>query len=66
MSQAVDIRSLLLSDAAELLGISEKRLRRHIRRGAPLTEDRKVDLILYGAWLNREVARRRRDADAEA
>ena len=51
MGEELDIRSLSVADAAKLLKVPAKTVRAHIRRGLPLV-DRRIDLIVYGAWLN--------------
>jgi len=65
MAKEVDIRSLSRTAAAKLLRLSPKRLREHIRQGLP-TRDGRIDLVLYGAWLNRELERRKDAVDASA
>ena len=55
MSEELDIRSLSLTAAAKLLKVAPKTVRAHIRRGLPLV-DRRIDLIVYGAWLNQALA----------
>ena len=65
MTKEVDIRSLSRTAAAKLLRLSPKRLREHIRRGLPAKGGR-IDLVLYGAWLNRELEKRKDAADAGA
>lgn len=51
MIDELDIRSLSVTAAAKLLKVSPKTVRGHIRRGLPLV-DKRIDLIVYGAWLN--------------
>ena len=63
MASQLDIRSLPLDKAAELLGLSVERVREHVARGLPLRRDGRVDLVVYAAWLNTEEARA---ADARA
>jgi len=53
MSDELDIRSLSVTAAAKLLKVSPKTVRAHIQRGLPLVGG-KVDLIVYGAWLNQQ------------
>ena len=53
MSDELDIRSLSVTAAAKLLKVSPKTVRAHVQRGLPLV-DGKVDLIVYGAWLNQQ------------
>ncbi|KPK41648.1 MAG: hypothetical protein AMK72_15025 [Planctomycetes bacterium SM23_25] len=53
MAREVDIRSVSRTAAGRLLRLSPNRLREHIRRGLP-TKDRRIDLVVYGAWLNRD------------
>ena len=53
MSEELDIRSLSVADVAKLLKVSPKTIRAHIRRGLPLV-DKRIDLIVYGAWLNQQ------------
>ena len=60
MGEEVDIRSLSVADAAKLLKLSPKAVREHIRRGLPLV-DKRIDLIVYGAWLNQQEEKRQRD-----
>ena len=53
MSDEVDIRALTVTAAAKLLNVPAKIINGHVRRGLPLVNG-KVDLIVYGAWLNQE------------
>ncbi len=59
MSEELDIRSLSVTAAAKLLKVQPKVVRAHIRRGLPLVDSR-IDLIVYGAWLNQEAAKQER------
>jgi IS30 family transposase len=54
MSEELDIRSLSVASAAKLLKVHPKTVRRHIRRGLPRVGKR-IDLIVYGAWMNQQV-----------
>ena len=63
MASEVDIRSLSVSAAAKLLGLPVKTVRAHIARGLPLRKDKRIDLVVYAAWLNGELSGRR---DAES
>ena len=56
--QELDIRSLSVADAAKLLKVGPKTIRAHIRRGLPLVDGR-IDLIVYGAWLNQQEERKK-------
>ncbi len=58
MSEELDIRSLSVTAAAKLLKVQAKTVREQIRRGLPLVGG-KVDLIVYGAWLNRQEERKK-------
>ena len=60
MSEELDIRSLSVADAAKLLKVAPKTIGAHIRRGLPLVGKR-IDLIVYGAWLNQEEQKRQTD-----
>ena len=60
MSDELDIRSLSVTAAAKLLKVAPKTIRAHIRRGLPLVSKR-IDLVLYGAWLNQQAQDRRID-----
>ena len=60
MSGELDIRSLAVADAANLLNVQPKTIRAHIRRGLPLVDGR-IYLIAYGAWLNQQEEKRQRD-----
>jgi DNA-directed RNA polymerase specialized sigma24 family protein len=60
MSEELDIRSLSVTDAAKLLKVQPKTIRAHIRRGLPLV-DKRIDLIVYGAWLNQQEDRKKPD-----
>ena len=53
MAEELDIRSLSVAEAARLLKVQPKTVRAHIRRGLPLV-DKRIDLIVYGAWLNQQ------------
>jgi hypothetical protein len=44
--------------AAKLLKVKPKTIRGHIRRGLPLVGGR-IDLIVYGAWLNEQEEKRK-------
>lgn len=64
MSEELDIRSLSVTAAAKLLKVSPKTIREHIRRGLPLVDPpdrqagKRIDLIVYGAWLNQASSQR--------
>ena len=58
MSEELDIRSMSVVAAAKLLKVSSKTIREHIRCGLPLVGG-KVDLIVYGAWLNQQEENRK-------
>ena len=60
MSEELDIRALSVAAAAKLLKVSPQKIRDPIRRGLPLV-DRRIDLIVYGAWLNQQEASRQSD-----
>ena len=60
MTDELDIRSLSVTAAAKLLKVQAKTIRAHIRRGLPLVGG-KIDLIVYGAWLNQQEERRKAD-----
>jgi hypothetical protein len=53
MSEELDIRSLSATDAAKLLKVPPKTIRVHIRRALPLVDGR-IDLIMYGGWVNQQ------------
>ena len=53
MSEELNIRSLSIAAAAKLLKVHPKTVRAHIRRGLPRVGKR-IDLIVYGAWLNQQ------------
>ncbi len=59
MSEELDIRSLPVAEAAKLLRVLPKVVRAHIRRGLPLADGR-IDLIVYGAWLNQQEEKQQR------
>jgi hypothetical protein len=56
VSEELDIRSMSVAEAAKLLKIHPKIVRAHTRRGLPLAGKR-IDLIVYGAWLNQALLR---------
>ena len=60
LSDELDIRSLSVTAAAKLLKVAPKTIRAHIRRGLPLVGGQ-IDLIVYGAWLNRQEEKRKAD-----
>ena len=60
MTTELDIRALTVAAAAKLLKVAPKTIRAHIRRGLPLVDGR-IDLIVYGAWLNRQEQKRPHD-----
>jgi len=60
VSEELDIRSLSVTAAAKLLKVGPKTIRVHIRRGLPLVDGR-IDLIVYGAWLNQQEEHKRAD-----
>jgi hypothetical protein len=62
MSEELDIRSLSVTAAAKLLKIRPTTIRAHIRRGLPLV-DRRIDLIVYGAWLNQQEEHKKAGGD---
>jgi DNA-binding CsgD family transcriptional regulator len=53
MSEELNIRSLSIAAAAKFLKVHPKTVRAHIRRGLPRVGKR-IDLIVYGAWLNQQ------------
>ena len=57
MKKKLNIRSLSIEDASKILQLPEDVIRGHILRGLPLPGGR-VDLIIYGAWLNQRERRR--------
>lgn len=60
MSDELDIRSLTVAAAAKLLKVAPKTIRAHIRRGLPMV-DKRIDLIVYGTWLNQQEQKRQHD-----
>ncbi|HNQ22476.1 MAG TPA: hypothetical protein PKK06_05220 [Phycisphaerae bacterium] len=60
ITEGLDIRSLTVAAAAKLLKVAPQTIRAHIRRGLPLVEKR-IDLIVYGAWLNQQEQKRQSD-----
>jgi len=60
LSAELDIRSLSVTAAAKLLKVQAKIIREQIHRGLPLVGG-KVDLIVHGAWLNRQEERKKAD-----
>ena len=60
MSKELDIRSLSVTAAAKLLKVTPATIRGHIRRGLPLVVGR-IDLVVYGAWLNQHEERKKND-----
>jgi hypothetical protein len=60
VSEELDIRSLSVTAAAKLLKVAPKTIRAHIRRGLPLADGR-IDLIVYGAWLNQQEEHKKAD-----
>ena len=60
MNEELDIRSLSVSEAAKLLKVAPRTIRAQIRRGLPLVVKR-IDLIVYGAWLNQQEERKKTD-----
>jgi hypothetical protein len=61
MNAEVDIRSLSVTATAKLLKVAPQTIRAHIRRGLPMVGGR-IDLIVYGAWLNQQEERKKSDA----
>jgi hypothetical protein len=60
MIAEMDIRSLSVTAAAKLLKVQAKTIRAQIRRGLPMVDGR-IDLIVYGAWLNQQEERKKAD-----
>ena len=56
----VDATALTVRELAELLGVPAGTVREHVKAGAPCTagRPRRVSLIEYAAWLNKEVSTR--------
>lgn len=52
MTGEVDIRSLSVTAASKLLCLPAEAIRGHIARGLPLRKDKRIDMIVYAAWLN--------------
>jgi hypothetical protein len=61
MSEELDIRSLSVTATAKLLKVTPATIRGHIRRGLPLVAGR-IDMVVYGAWLNQHEERKKNDA----
>ena len=57
MSGELDIRSLSVTAASKLLRMPAKAIRGHIARGLPVRKDKRIDLVVYAAWLNTEEAK---------
>ena len=56
----VDVTALTVRELADLLGVPAGTVRDHVKAGAPCTagRPRRLSLIEYAAWLNREVHKR--------
>ena len=56
-SGPVDVTALTVRELADLLGVPVGTVREHVKAGAPCTggRARRVSLIEYVAWVNREV-----------
>jgi len=56
----VDVTALTVRELADLLGVASGTVREHVKAGAPCTagRPRRLSLIEYAAWLNREVRTR--------
>lgn len=52
----VDVTVLTVRELADLLGVPSGTVREHVKAGAPCTagRPRRLSLIEYAAWLNRE------------
>ena len=59
-SGPVDVTALTVRELAELLGVPAGTVREHVKAGAPCAtgRPRRLSLIEYAAWLNREVRTR--------
>ena len=59
-SGPVDVTALTVRELADLLGVPAPTVREHVKAGAPCTagRPRRLSLIEYAAWLNREVRKR--------
>ncbi|MCG3178326.1 MAG: hypothetical protein BIFFINMI_00653 [Phycisphaerae bacterium] len=47
--------ALAVAQAARMLGVTEQTIRDHVAAGAPTAADGTINLVLYAAWLNREL-----------
>jgi len=56
----VDVTALTVRELGELVGIPSATVREHVKAGAPCTagRPRRLSLIEYAAWLNKEVSKR--------
>lgn len=57
----LDPAALTVAELARLLGVAEPKVREHVARGAPVGPDGRINLVLYTAWLNRQL--KERDGD---
>ena len=56
----MDVTALTVRELADLLGVPAATVREHVKAGAPCSagRPRRLSLIEYAAWLNKEVSKR--------
>jgi DeoR/GlpR family transcriptional regulator of sugar metabolism len=57
--------ALSVEDAARVLGLAVETVRRDVAEGAPTAADGTINLVHYVAWLNRELAARTGQVEAD-
>ncbi len=58
---AANPASLTTAQLARALGMAEDKVQRHVADGAPTGKDGTINLVHFGAWLNRRL--KERDGD---
>lgn len=54
---AINPMALSVAQLARVLAVPEEKVREHVAAGAPLGADGTISLVVYAAWLNRQLAR---------
>jgi hypothetical protein len=63
--KALNPAALTVEEAARILGLPVAVVQADLDQGAPTAADGRINLVQYAAWLNRELAARSGQAEAE-
>ena len=63
--KALNPAALTVEEAARILGLAVAVVQADVDQGAPVAADGRLNLVQYAAWLNRELAARSGQAEAD-